>query len=116
MTPDLSELFAKKEQECKKSRDVFAALSVKQLNFRPSNGTHTPRWNTEHMMGRELLFFSQIYHAVDVSIPIMDLNPKQMPPDYRPAHSEWSALKSQNKWSESKRLLDGLPFCWKEWN
>lgn len=97
MTPDLSELFAKKEQECKKSRDVFAALSVNQLNFRPSNGTHTPRWNTEHMMGRELLFFSQIYHAVDSSIPIMDLNPKQMPPDYRPAHSEWSGLEESKQ-------------------
>ncbi len=88
----LADLFGKKEAACKTSRSVFAKLSVNQLNFRPSNGTHTPRWNTEHMMGRELLFFSQIYHAVDSSIPIMDLNPKQMPPDYRAAHLDWSGM------------------------
>ena len=90
MEPALVDLFDKKEAACKSSRKVFAGLSVNQLNFRPSNGTHTPRWNTEHMMGRELLFFSQIYHAVDLSIPILDLNPMQMPPDYRPAHEDWT--------------------------
>ena len=26
------------------------------MNHRPSDGTHTPRWNVEHMAGRELLF------------------------------------------------------------
>ena len=92
MDAALGELFDKKEAACKASRAVFKELSVNQLNFRPSNGTHTPRWNTEHMMGRELLFFSQIYHAVDPSIPILDLNPKQMPPDYRPAHEDWTGL------------------------
>ena len=92
MDAALGELFDKKEAACKSSRAVFKELSVNQLNFRPSNGTHTPRWNTEHMMGRELLFFSQIYHAMDSSIPILDLNPKQMPPDYRPAHEDWTGL------------------------
>jgi hypothetical protein len=92
MDAALGDLFDKKEAACKSSRAVFKELSVNQLNFRPSNGTHTPRWNTEHMMGRELLFFSQIYHAVDSSIPILDLNPKQMPPDYRPAHEDWTGL------------------------
>ena len=90
MEPVLAELFQRKEAACRLSRTVFTELSVNQLNFRPSNGTHTPRWNTEHMMGRELLFFSQIFHAVDANIPILDLNPKQMPPDYRPAHVDWS--------------------------
>lgn len=92
MDAALGDLFDKKEAACKSSRAVFKELSVNQLNFRPSNGTHTPRWNTEHMMGRELLFFSQIYHAMDSSIPILDLNPKQMPPDYRPAHEDWTGL------------------------
>ena len=92
MDAALGDLFDKKEAACKSSRAVFKELSVNQLNFRPSNGTHTPRWNTEHMMGRELLFFSQIYHAMDASIPILDLNPKQMPPDYRPAHKDWTGL------------------------
>ena len=92
MDAALGDLFDKKEAASKSSRAVFKELSVNQLNFRPSNGTHTPRWNTEHMMGRELLFFSQIYHAMDSSIPILDLNPKQMPPDYRPAHEDWTGL------------------------
>ncbi len=92
MDAALSDLFEKKEAACKSSRAVFKELSVNQLNFRPSNGTHTPRWNTEHMMGRELLFFSQIYHAVESSVPVLDLNPKQMPPDYRPAHDDWTGL------------------------
>lgn len=92
MEPPLADLFNRKEAASKMSRTVFAELSVQQMNFRPANGTHTPRWNAEHMMGRELLFFSQIYHAVDHSIPVMDLNPKQMPPDYQPAHADWTGV------------------------
>jgi hypothetical protein len=49
------------------------------------------------MMGRELLFFSQIYHAMDSSIPILDLNPKQMPPDYRPAHADWTGVEESKQ-------------------
>ena len=90
MTDELAGLFAKKEAACKSSREMFAKLSVDQMNFKPSDGTHTPRWNAEHMMGRELLFFSQIFHAVDPSIPVMDLNPRQMPKDYTFAHPDWS--------------------------
>ena len=81
---------AAKEAACTASQEVFAKLSVAQMNFRPNNGSHTPRWNTEHMMGRELLFFSQIFHAQDESIPVMDLNPKQMPPDYVFRHADWT--------------------------
>ncbi len=115
MDAALSDLFDKKEAACKSSRAVFKELSVNQLNFRPSNGTHTPRWNTEHMMGRELLFFSQIYHAMDSSIPILDLNPKQMPPDYRPAHEDWTGAEESEQMerveSFTRRfayLLDGM--------
>lgn len=87
---ELSGLFEKKEASSANSRAVFASLSVDQMNFVPGNGSHTPRWNTEHMMGRELLFFSQIYHSIDPEIPVMNLNPKQMPKDYVAAHSDWS--------------------------
>ena len=90
MNSELKELFAKKEKACKASQEFFAELSVQQMNFKPSNGTHTPRWNPEHMMGRELLFFSQIYNAVDPMIPVMNLNPKQMPKDYQFAHPDWT--------------------------
>lgn len=89
MPQPLADLFERMESSCSDSQKVFAELSVNQMNFKPSNGTHTPRWNTEHMMGRQLLFFSQIYHAQDERIPVIDLNPKQMPPDYRFAHPDW---------------------------
>ena len=90
MEEQLAGMFAKKEAACLSSRLVFKEFSRVQMNFRPSNGTHTPRWNAEHMMGRELLFFSQIYHAVDPNIPVMDLNPKQMPNEYHAAHLDWT--------------------------
>jgi len=90
MDEQLAGMFAKKEAACLSSRLVFKELSRVQMNFRPANGTHTPRWNAEHMMGRELLFFSQIYHAVDPNIPVMDLNPKQMPNEYQAAHLDWT--------------------------
>ena len=115
MTDELAGLFAKKEAACKASREMFAKLSVNQMNFKPDNGSHTPRWNSEHMMGRELLFFSQIFHAVDPSIPVMDLNPRQMPKDYTFAHADWSgaeeAAQTMRVETFSRRfgyLLDGM--------
>jgi hypothetical protein len=89
MPNELEKLFSAMEQANSDSQKVFAKLSTNQMNFKPANGTHTPRWNSEHMMGRQLLFFSQIYHAQNQFIPTMDLNPKQMPPDYVFAHPDW---------------------------
>jgi hypothetical protein len=116
LSPELVTLFQKKETACKESRELFASLSIEQMDFQPSNGTHTPRWNSEHMMGRELLFFSQIYHAVDPSIPVMDLNPRQMPKDYKMAHPDWTgaeeARQTERVEAFTRRyayLLDGMP-------
>ena len=64
LSETLETLFQAMEKSNLKSQQVFEKLSAKQLNFRPSNGTHTPRWNSEHMMGRQLGFFSQIFHAI----------------------------------------------------
>ncbi len=89
MPAELERLFTAMEKASSDSQQVFAKLSTNQLNFKPANGTHTPRWNSEHMMGRQLLFFSQIYGAQDPSVPVMDLNPRQMPPDYVFAHPDW---------------------------
>ncbi len=86
----LREMFDRMETANRRSQDVFRQLSVEQMNFKPSNGTHTPRWNAEHMSGRQLLFFSQIFHALDSSIPIFDWNPQQMPVDYQARHPSWS--------------------------
>jgi hypothetical protein len=42
------------------------------------------------MMGRELGFFSTIFAELDPAIPVINLNPAQMPPDYKAAHPNWS--------------------------
>ncbi len=86
----LQEMFDRMEVANRRSQDVFRQLSVEQMNFKPSNGSHTPRWNAEHMSGRQLLFFSQIYNALDPRIPIFDWNPQQMPMDYKARHPRWS--------------------------
>jgi L-ascorbate metabolism protein UlaG (beta-lactamase superfamily) len=87
---ELVELFARKEAASRASQAVFEPLTVEQMNFRPTDSTHTPRWNAEHMMGRELMFFTQVYHSLDPAIPAIDVNPAQMPADYRPAHPDWN--------------------------
>ncbi len=115
MSDEVKTLFEKKEASQRASAEFFASLTVEQLNFRPANGTHTPRWNTEHMMGRELVFFSQIYNAVDPSIPVMNLNPKQMPKDYEFAHGDWDGKEEARQTQRVERftrrfayLLDGM--------
>lgn len=90
MPEELEALFQRMEAAARDSREVFRALSVEQLNHRPSDGTHTPRWNAEHMMGRQLGFFSSVYHAIDPMVTRINLNPKQMPEDYQPAHPDWT--------------------------
>ncbi len=90
MSAELAELFVRKEAASVATQQVFAPLSSDQMNFRPANGTHTPRWNAEHMMGRELGFFTEIYAQLDPAIAKIDLNPAQMPPDFQPAHPDWT--------------------------
>ncbi|QDV41604.1 DinB superfamily protein [Stieleria neptunia] len=103
LSEELESLMTKMEASCSRSQAVFSPLSANQLNFRPANGTHTPRWNAEHMMGRQLLFFSQIYHALDPAIPVMDLNPEQMPPDYTAAQPDWDG---QEEARQMQRVSD----------
>lgn len=112
---ELADLFTRKESASRAAQEVFRPLSTKQMNFRPANGTHTPRWNAEHMMGRELHFFTQIFSARDSSIVPLDLNPAQMPPDYRPAHPEWSGAEESRQMERVSALdrrfaylLDGV--------
>ena len=116
LSAELEKLMMAKEAACSASQEVFSKLSVTQMNFRPSNGSHTPRWNAEHMMGRELLFFSQIFNAQDQAIPVMDLNPKQMPPDYVARHAEWTGMEEAQQMqrvssftSRFAHLLKDLP-------
>ncbi|MEM9644576.1 MAG: DinB family protein [Planctomycetota bacterium] len=97
MPMELSRLFGAMEDSCRRSQTTFQNLSADQLNFRPANGTHTPRWNVEHMAGRQLQFFSQIYHAIDNTIPVMNENPAQMPNDYVAAHADWNGIEETNR-------------------
>ncbi|WDQ14691.1 DinB family protein [Rhodopirellula sp. P2] len=114
MPEAMDKMFVAMEKSCSESQAVFSALTAEQMNFQPANGTHTPRWNVEHMMGRQLQFFSQMYHTADAAIPVMDLNPAQMPPDYRFANPNWSGAeeaRQMQRVSEFSRrfayLLDG---------
>lgn len=135
-TGELAALLGKMDAACRASQAVFAPLTAEQLNWRPPDGTHTPRWNAEHMMGRQLGFFSQIYAAIanqPSSVPPnirvdeetikehytifthIDLNPKQMPDDYAPAHPDWDGAEEARGMQRANAyvrrfayLLDGL--------
>jgi L-ascorbate metabolism protein UlaG (beta-lactamase superfamily) len=92
MPDDLGALFEKKETASLSAQEVIRPLSVNQLNHKPANGTHTPRWNAEHTAGTELLVMSSIYSNRDPSISVINLMPAQMPPDYKPAHPDWDGF------------------------
>jgi L-ascorbate metabolism protein UlaG (beta-lactamase superfamily) len=89
MPPEMERLFGLKEKASRGAQVVFELLTVEQMSHRPANGTHTPRWNAEHTMGRELGFFSAVYASLDPAIAAVDLNPAQSPADYVAAHPDW---------------------------
>ncbi|MHC4768071.1 MAG: MBL fold metallo-hydrolase [Planctomycetota bacterium] len=104
MPPEMEALFSVKEKASRGAQAVFETLTADQMNHRPSDGTHTPRWNAEHMMGRELGFFSSVYSALDPAIAPVDLNPAQMPADYVPAHPEWTGAEEARQLERVARL------------
>lgn len=114
---ELAGLLDRMDAACRNSQEVFVPLSVEQMNFRPANGTHTPRWNVEHMLGRQLGFFSQIYAARQPdAFALIDLNPAQMPADYQAAHSDWTGADEAHQMHRANAyvrrfayLLDDLP-------
>ena len=116
MPQDLARLFAIKETDARKNMAVYKPLTANQLNHKPANGTHTPRWNVEHTTGVELLFLSSVYNAIDPSVPVIRLTPAQMPPDYEPAHPDWDGAEEARTIERAQAftrrfayLLDGLP-------
>lgn len=72
------------------SAKVFEKLSPQQMNHRPANGSHTPRWNAEHNRGVQWKFFSQIYHELDSTVDVVNEMPKQKPDDYQAKHADWT--------------------------
>lgn len=87
----------KLEGAARKWAKVYEPLSVNQMNHRPSNGTHTPRWNIEHMASRQMFFLTSLYHAADASFPHIKLDPKQMPPDYKARHPDWDGAEEARR-------------------
>ena len=77
-----------------KARESLAqtieSLSSEQLNHKPSDGTHTVRWNAEHTAGAEASFFSMVAQDANPAFPIVQMRPAQMPADYVPATPDWS--------------------------
>jgi len=114
-TGELATLLEKMDAACQASQKVFAPLTANQMNWRPPNGSHTPRWNAEHMMGRQLGFFTQIYADIDPAFKHIDLNPKQMPDDYQAAHADWTGAEEARQMQRANAyvrrfayLLDGV--------
>lgn len=112
----LAELQRRKQEAWESQRDAYTGLSAAQMNHRPSNGAHTVRWNTEHIAGRELLFFSSVLSHLDPEIEPVDLNPRQFPEEYEPAHPDWTGDEEvrhvERVHAFTRRfayLLDGLP-------
>jgi len=104
MPEELATLFEHKEAAAAASAAVFAALSTTQMNHRPGNGTHTPRWNAEHMMGAEAEFFTAIYQREDPSLAALKLRPAQMPDAYHAAHPDWTGGEEARQIERVQRL------------
>lgn len=104
-TGELAELWQKMDAASQASQEVFAPLSANQMSWQPPNGTHTPRWNAEHMMGRQLGFLSEIYAALDPEIAAIDLNPAQMPPDYQPRHPDWTGAEEARQMERASAFV-----------
>lgn len=88
--PHLQDKFIELAKAVEDSAKVFEKLSTEQMNHRPSNGSHTPRWNVEHNRGVQWMFFSQIFHELDSSVKVVREMPKQQPDDYQAKHPEWT--------------------------
>jgi len=94
---EMAGLYDNLDAEGRKWSKVFEPLSVNQMNHRPSNGTHTPRWNIEHMASRQMFFITAAYHAADSRFPHIKLDPKQMPPDYVARHPDWNGAEEARR-------------------
>ncbi len=101
---EIAELLAAKESAAAEAQAVFRALSINQMNHRPGNGTHTPRWNAEHMMGMELRFLTAVYADVDPSVGIVNLAPAQMPDEYTAAQPDWTGAEEARQIERVQKL------------
>ncbi len=96
--PDaMKQLYDDLDATSRRFTPVFEELSVNQMNHKPANGTHTPRWNIEHMASRQMFFITAAYYAADARFPHIQLDPKQMPPDYVARHPDWDGAEEARR-------------------
>ena len=108
---ELAALLEKLTDASKSSREVFQPLSATQMNWRPPNGTHTPRWNAEHLSATHLGLFSSAFAAIDPDHhKAVRINPKQMPDDYQPAHPDWSGAEQASQMKEIADYVNGFAY------
>ena len=98
------QLVEKLSEALSSSAEVFEPLTAEQMSFRPADGSHTPRWNAEHLAGAHLKFLSSYLHSLDDRIAVVDRLPKQMPDDYQPRHADWDGAKE----AEQMRAVDAF--------
>lgn len=116
MPDEMAVLEARATESSRAAQKLIRSMTERQLDHRPADGTHTVRWNAEHMMSAELFFFTSAYEAIDESIPKIALFPEQKPADYRPANPRWTPAEEARQMERARALvrrfaylLDGLP-------
>lgn len=70
---------------------TIESVTPEQLDHKPSNGTHTLRWNAEHTAGSEMAFITLALHDADATLPQIRISPAQQPENYTPANPDWSS-------------------------
>jgi hypothetical protein len=102
---ELAPFMEARDQAIAAAAAVFRPLSAGQMNHRPSDGTHTPRWNAEHVMATDLSFFTAIYAGVDPAFPHLSLAPAQMPDQYVAAHPDWTGAEEARQIERGNALV-----------
>lgn len=104
MPAEMKKLFDQMSEANAASRKVFEPLTAEEMNFRPGDGSHTPRWNAEHLAGAQAMFFSQLYHKLNPNVPVIDLMPAQKPDKYTARHPQWSGA-DEAEWMRRVNLF-----------
>ncbi|TWT95313.1 DinB superfamily protein [Botrimarina colliarenosi] len=108
---EFAELLERMGDATAASREVFKPLSATQMNWRPPNGTHTPRWNAEHLAATQLRLFSQVYAALDPDHHTeISIGPEQMPDAYVPAHPTWSGAQEAEQMERIGDYVRGFAY------
>jgi len=89
--PELGALLDAMTASATTAARAFAPLTVEQLNHVPADGTHSPRWNPEHMAGQQIFSFLQFFSTKDSAFRIEDPRPAGTPAKYVAKNPDWTA-------------------------